>query len=266
MSLSTRLTAAMVMLVLLTVAAVDLLTYWSVETTILPGELERVDTHARVLTNEIEAYARVARADVITLASAVVVNSVVRANLGGGVDPRDGTTEEAARQQMASRFEVALGVKPSYMRLRLIGLADNGRELVRVDRSPADGTIHVVTGADLEQRGDRNYFKDTIHLARGDVYVSPIERNQETKGAAERPAFPVMRAASPLFTPEGAPFGIVIINVDMRPAFAAMRAATGAGRQIFVVNEDGDYLIHPDPEREFAFESGRRIRWQDDFP
>src|SRR5207253_4532599 len=35
---------------------------------------------------------------------------------------------------------------------------------------------------------------------------------------------------------------------------------------LFVVNERGDYLLHPDPGKAFAFEFGRSARWQDDFP
>ena len=33
-----------------------------------------------------------------------------------------------------------------------------------------------------------------------------------------------------------------------------------------MVNEHGDYLVHPDPAREFAFAVGPPARVQDDFP
>jgi PAS domain S-box-containing protein len=266
MNLSTRLAAAMVILVLLTVAAVGLLTYRSVETTILPGELERVETHARFLTSEIESDVRGARADVLAFTSGLAVTRVVRASLGGGIDPRDGTTETAARRQLSSRFEAALAVKPSYTRFRIIGVADAGREIAGVDRSPSDATVRVVADADLEQRGDRDYFKETIRLPAGLVYVSPIERNQDSKGATGSPAFPIMRVATPIFAPDGRPFGILIVDIDMRPAFSAMRSAARAGRQIFLVNDQGDYLVHSDPDREFGFENGRPVRWQQEYP
>src|ERR1700722_15211732 len=102
MSLSTRLTVAMVMLVLLTVAAVGLLTYRSVEATILPGELERVDAHARGLSAELRAYVRGARADVAAFRAAVALGGLMRANLAGGSDPQGGRTAAQWRDGLAS--------------------------------------------------------------------------------------------------------------------------------------------------------------------
>ena len=70
----------------------------------------------------------------------------------------------------------------------------------------------------------------------------------------------------PIYTPTASHFGIVIINVDLRQAFARIRSEMRGGIQIYVVNERGDYLLHPDPNREFGFEFGRPIRLQDDIP
>ena len=67
-------------------------------------------------------------------------------------------------------------------------------------------------------------------------------------------------------TPDGKPFGIVIINLDMRPMFAKLRASIERELQIHLVNEDGDYLLHPEAAREFGFDLGQRHRWQDEFP
>src|SRR5258708_8285254 len=38
------------------------------------------------------------------------------------------------------------------------------------------------------------------------------------------------------------------------------------GGQSYVVNDQGDYLVHPDPQREFGFEFAKPSRIQDDFP
>ena len=53
------------------------------------------------------------------------------------------------------------------MRIRFIGVADNGREIVRVDRGGADGSVRIATDAELQQVGDAPYFRDTIKLAAG---------------------------------------------------------------------------------------------------
>ncbi|MGC1575979.1 MAG: hypothetical protein WA813_07605, partial [Beijerinckiaceae bacterium] len=49
-------------------------------------------------------------------------------------------------------------------------------------------------------KGDRPYFKETIKLAENEIYVSPIDLNQEN-GAVEIPDVPTLRVATPIFAP-----------------------------------------------------------------
>jgi len=265
MTLTTRLTAAMVALVLLTAAAVGYLSYRNVEAGMLPTELERVETRARQLASELEAYVRSARADVIAFRSAVALEGLVRASQAGGTDPDSGLSAAQWGERFAARFAAELAAKPSYANFRVIGTADNGREILRVDRSGANDTIRIVPAAELQHQGDRDYFRQAVRLRLGEVYVSPIDLNQE-HGAIEVPYRPVIRVAAPVHAPDGRIFGIITINVDLRPAFDLIRSATRPGRRTFVVNERGDYLVHPDPTREFGFEFGTPARWQDEFP
>jgi PAS domain S-box-containing protein len=266
MSLTTRLAVAMVLLALLTVAAVGMLTYRSVETTVLPGELDRVETHARFLASQIEIEVRNARSDVAGFSTGLAVTGFVRASVAGGTDPLAGVSEATARERMAARMEVVVRVRPNYTRLRVIGIADNGREIARIDRSPVDGKVRRGAPDALRQQGARDFFQRAIALPPGGVYVSPIARDQEEVNGPPAPSFPIIRVAAPIFKPDGHVFGIVIANLDMRPTFAGLRTGAHDGRRIYVVNEQGDYLLHPDPGREFAFESGHPLRWQQGFP
>ena len=255
----------MVLLVLLTVAAAGVLTYRSIERAILPGELDRVDSSAHALSAQLTSYVGGARADVLTFRAAATLNGMMRASLAGGVDPADGRTEAQWRDGLAARFVSELGAKPDYLQFRVIGVADGGREIIRVDRFGADGAIRRVPDAELQRKGNRDYMTETLALPTGGVYVSRIDLNQQRAGI-ERPSVPVLRIATPVRAPDGKPFGIVVVNVDMRPLFASLAADTGDGRRIFVVNGDGDYLVHPDASRTFGFQRGRRFRWVDDLP
>jgi PAS domain S-box-containing protein len=265
MTLSTRLTVAMVALVLLTAAAVGYMTYRNVEAFALPRGLDRIDTRTRILAAELEAGARAARADVVGFAAAVAVEGIIRSRLAGGIDPIGGTSEAVWRARMASRYAAELAAKPSYREFRIIGSDDGGREIVRVDRQGPDGAIRVVPDAELVRQGDRDFFTDAIKLGGGDVYVSPIELSRQN-GIIRTPHIPVMRIATTLHKPDGAVFGIVIINIDLRPAFDRIRSAGRDGGRVYVVSAQGDYLVHPDTIREFGFELGRPDRVQDDFP
>jgi hypothetical protein len=93
-----------------------------------------------------------------------------------------------------------LGSKPAYSQFRLIGIDDGGRELVRVDRSGPNGAVRVIPDAELQRKGDRPYFRETIKLAENEIYVSPIDLNQEN-GAVEIPDVPTLRVATPIFAP-----------------------------------------------------------------
>jgi hypothetical protein len=243
MGLSIRLAAAMIALVLLTVGAVSVLSYRNLEAAIFPRALERVEGHARLLASELEGYARGARDDILGFRSAVALDGMVRARLAGGTDPVDGAPEEAWRERMATRYLAELGAKTAYQQFRVIG--SDGVEIVRVDRSGPMRTPRVVRGYELQSQADREFFKAAIALPPGGIYVSRIDlsRNQ---GAVVEPPVPTLRVATPIYT-DSKPFGIVVINVDMRPVFERLRTLARVGGQIFVVNDRGDYLLHPEP-------------------
>jgi PAS domain S-box-containing protein len=264
MKLSTRLAFAMVALVLLTTAALGLLIYRNIVTLILPRALDRVETHARLTALVLEASLRGARADATGFQAAIGVHNLMMARL-----ENPSTSLSAAeiewRRRLGLRFAAELASKPDYLQFRVIGVEDGGRELVRVDRSGPNGTIRMVGDADLQREGDQDYFKKTLALPANGVFVSNIDLNRES-GVIETPPIPTFRTAAPIIAPDGKPFGIVVINVDLRPAIGRIRDSVVGSTQAYLVNDSGDYLVHPDPNREFGFERGRRERIQDDFP
>jgi PAS domain S-box-containing protein len=256
----------MVLLALSTAGAVGMLTYWNLEKAILPSELARLQAHGQRQAARLEEVISLARDDVIAFASgAAALEGIVRARLNGGRDPQDGTTEQVWRTRMARRFAADLQAKPGYTQFRIIGVADGGREIVRVDRSGPDGVVRIVPDDQLQAKGDRAYFTEALKLPASAVYFSNIELNQE-HGKIEVPHVPVIRAATPIHTPAGEPFGIVIINVDLREAFARLSTPEHPTGNVYVVNQDGAYLLHPQAERSFGFEFGRQDRVQDEYP
>ena len=162
-------------------------------------------------------------------------------------------------------WSAELEAKPAYAEIRVIGVDDSQREIVRVDRRGPNGTIQIVPEGRLGPKGDRTYFKQTIKLRPGDIYVSPIMLDQ-IGPTIIMPPVPTLRVATPIFTPDGKPFGIFIINVDMRPAFDRVRSSARAGENVYLVDASGDYLIHPDRALEFGSMLGRPTGWQRDFP
>jgi signal transduction histidine kinase/CheY-like chemotaxis protein/HAMP domain-containing protein len=264
MKLSTRLIAAMVTLVLGTAAA-GVLGYRSVESAVVPVSLDRLQTQARARLGILDIYLRGVRGDVLSLRAIPAHDGLMRAVEGGGHDAEENTPKAKWRARVEGIYAGQLRAKPAIQQVRLIGAADDGRELVRVDRSGPNGAIRVVSQADLQTKGDRGYFREAIALPPGEVYVSPIELNQEY-GVLEVPHMPVVRVATAVADAAGKPFGVVIINLDIRPIFDAIRAAMDEDSLIYIVNEAGDFLLHPDPARAFGFDLGTRHRWEEELP
>jgi PAS domain S-box-containing protein len=265
MTLTTKLAAAMIALVAIAVTAVGWLSYHSLEQALLSRVLDRIETHSRLVAADLQSQVRGARADVAAFRSAAASNGLIRAHLNGGIDPVDGLSERTWHDRIAERMLAELEAKPAYAQFRIIAIEDGGREMVRVDRSGPNGAVRLVPDAELQRKGDQPYFKGTLGLPAHEIYVSALDLNREG-GIIETPRVPTLRVATRLLAPDGKPFGIVIVNVDMRPAFARVRSSVRAGEQIYVVNEHGDYLVHPDPAREFSSQQAAPTRWQTDFP
>jgi PAS domain S-box-containing protein len=265
MTLTTRLAIAMIALVAAAVSAVGWLSYRGLEQAILPRVLDRIETHSRLVAAELQSYVRGARADVAAFQSAAALNGLIRAHLAGGIDPVDGLSEKTWHERIAERLSAELEAKPAYAEFRIIGLDDGQREIVRADRTGPNGAVRIVPYEELQRKGDRAYFKETIRLRPGGIYVSPLNLIGGD-GAVKTPHVPALRIATPVFAPDGNPFGIVIINVDMRPAFERVRSSLRQGGEIYVVNAKGDYLVHPDAAQEFGSQLGKPTNWRADFP
>ena len=263
--LSTRLTIAMVAMVVIAAAVIEIVILQGIESTILPRARERMDAQVRLLAAELDNYVGGARADVRSFLSAAALDGIVRAHRNKGYHPDDGTAEEVWRTRFAQRLIAELKAKPAYLQFAIVGVADGGRELVRVDRFGANGAVRSVPDFELQRRGDADYMAEIMSSGRGEIYVSSIGLNRE-HGELEWPPSPVLRVAAPIFDADGTLFGALIINLDMRPIFSSIKASQSADESTFLVNERGDYLLHPDASREFGFEFGRSYRIQDDFP
>ncbi|MDD1523228.1 MULTISPECIES: PAS domain S-box protein [Bradyrhizobium] len=264
-TLATRLAIAMILLVAVTVAAVGWLGYRNTTQAVIPRVLERVEAQSRLLATNLESYVAGVRGDLVGYRAAAAINGLIRAHVGGGIDPVDGVSEQTWRERIAARLAAEIEAKPIYGQFRIIGVDNDQRELVHVDRSGPNGAVRIAPDGELERKSDRAYFQEAIRLAPGEIYVSPIELATRQGGTRASHA-PTLRVAMPLFTADDKPFGIIVANVDMRPALDRVRATTTSGGEIHVVNARGDYLVHPDRMREFGAAHDRPNDWRKDFP
>ncbi|WP_024343006.1 PAS domain S-box protein [Bradyrhizobium japonicum] len=264
-TLATRLAVAMILLVAITVAAVGWLGYRNTTQAVIPRVLERFEAQARLLASNLQSYADGVRGDLIGYRAAAAIKGLIRAHAAGGIDPSDGVSEQTWRERIATRLVAEIEAKPIYGQFRIIGIDNGQRELVRVDRSGPNGAARIAPDDELERKGDRAYFQETIRLRPGEIYVSSVDLATR-RGGTTAPHVPTLRVAMPLFTDDDRPFGIIVANIDMRPALDHVRSTVRSGGEIYVVNSRGGYLLHPDRTRELGASHDRPTDWRKDFP
>lgn len=202
-----------------------------------------------------------ARRDALFRVSTPEVQSYVKA-VSEASSQGDGSHVEEWKHDIQKRFEHLMEVNPEYLQLRIIGVEDGGRELVRTERRA--GAIVNVTNDQLQRKGDLTYFADSIRVGANETHVSQINLNRE-HGRIETPHRPVVRVSAPIRTETQGVFGFVIINIDLEAFFAELRDNLPEHRELYIANQDGEFLLHPDPARCFRFEFGTSDRMQDQF-
>ena len=150
---------------------------------------------------------------------------------------------------------------PNVSQLRFIGLADAGKELIRVERKLDRCT--VIADSLLQSKGDRDYFVTTTQLPEDSIYISEIDLNKEF-GVISLPYTPTLRMAYPIYF-SGKLKGIVIINSDLNPLYNEIQAIAGSNSYLSLVNSKSHYVLHQDTLKAFSFEFGRDSDFIDDF-
>lgn len=150
-----------------------------------------------------------------------------------------------------------------YLKIRLITRADHGLERVRVERQ-AQGLV-VAPESGLREKGQFPYVFNTLSTMPGHVYLSPIGLTPQT-GAPMDASLPTMRIGAPVVDASGEKVGVIVIDVDLARVFHRLDNDLQSGYQIYLANEWGDFLMHPDTRLTFGFERGRRELMQASFP
>lgn len=189
------------------------------------------------------------------LASILIARNVLQS-------PRSKTAEKEM-DEIADVFSAMLETYPEYMQIRLISAADHGREVVRIDR--VRGGVTRVSGADLQEKGHFPYVFETLSRSRNGVYVSDITLNHE-EGSHLAFEKPTLRIAAAVNNDIGTPIGLIVINLDVNLHFERLQANLPSSYRVYLANQWGDFLIHPDPAKTYGFEHGQRVFIQDAFP
>lgn len=267
--LKTRFAVIVSLFMLITAVLVGLVFYLGIDKYASQQKLDdfehQINTHGLVLNSKLRMF----KEDLQYLIATPPIQGLVRADQHNGKDPVDKSSLQQWRDRLGIIFSQYLKSKPVYTQIRLIK-ADDAAEIVRAHKE--HGEVEIVPEGNLQKKKGREYVKNTLALKKGQIYISNIELNREN-GVISQPYAPVIRVASPVYGDNGVLFGLVVINIDFTRALHDIEEISNlnktvltGGHDLYFTNSAGDYLIHPQRDKSFAFEFGEPLRIQEDFP
>ncbi|OQY30474.1 MAG: hypothetical protein B6I38_07430 [Anaerolineaceae bacterium 4572_5.1] len=175
----------------------------------------------------------------------------------------DPASQETAQKQKFAEKEFLnfAQTRKIYDQIRFIDA--EGNEIIRVNTS-SGGVLSVVPEENLQNKADRYYFSDSIAIAPGEVFVSPLDLNIEQGQIEILPDGsnkPVIRYGTPVVF-DGEVVGVIVTNVLAKNFLSLLE---NPDSPVYLVDKDGYYLYHQDEEKRWGRDLDTGITLLDDY-
>ncbi|MFY8328054.1 ATP-binding protein [Pseudoalteromonas sp. ZZD1] len=190
------------------------------------------------------------------------ISGIRRSLANNNVDPAFNVQVSVWQTRLAEIFTGFMRTDETLSQARYITLANQGQELIRVDRINKE--IIRIEGDALQKKGQRDYMLKASMQNKNTVYISPINYNREN-GEIQRPYTSTYRVAKPVFDEQGFVFAVLVTNYFAEPLLANLPKNTTEGVSVYLLNSQDQFLYHPDSNIQFGFEFGQDVRWADVF-
>lgn len=151
------------------------------------------------------------------------------------------------------RLQTFMKEKSHYDQVRLINL--KGNEVARINRTKSG--LAPVSSSGLQNKKDSSYFKASLALSVGEVFVSRLDLNVEN-GKVEEPWKPVFRVVTPYADRIGNIQGFLVVNVSAIDIMRRFKTLfNGYGHRLRLLNDKGFWIYHPDEQQMFGELTGK---------
>jgi len=170
-----------------------------------------------------------------------------------------------SKHELEEEYMLLCGQRGLYDQIRYLDAT--GQERIRVNYN--DGKPAVVPEQELQSKANRYYFKQTLSLDPGAVFVSPLDLNVE-HDQIERPLKPVIRFATPVVLNKNKQ-GVLVLNYLGQLLIQKLDGVSGGFHgESWLLNRDGYFLRGPSPQDEWGFmldhERGFATYYPDEWP
>lgn len=232
------------MMTALATISIGALNYYRTSDKTLDTAIENLADKTRLLALRFQDAYNSVQNEAIIASRTPPIKGLMRSMSHHGVDPKDGSTTALWKSRLEEIFTSIMQANPHYTQMRYIGLADHGRELVRVNKSD-DGYV-AVSPEDLQQKGNEPYM-DAVEKGRHTFFFSKVTMNRE-HGDVGKTITPTIRAVMPVKDAENKIFGVLVINVDFNNLMQKMFYSSRSKIEAFLTNQSGDYVEY-DPKK-----------------
>ena len=164
------------------------------------------------------------------------------------------------RSELEVEYANFLRRKGCYDQIRVINM--NGEETLRLNF--AGGQPVVVPAEELQDKEDRYYFRESLGLRPGEVYLSDFDLNLE-HGRIEVPLKPVIRCVAPIASVEGNVRSLLVLNFLGAPLLEHIDVTSHPGTTL-MLNAEGEYLRGPHAQDAWGWLLGHERSFPRQFP
>ncbi|MDG6777694.1 GGDEF domain-containing protein [Thiomicrorhabdus sp. zzn3] len=155
------------------------------------------------------------------------------------------------QRQLAKAYLNISRTRARYDQIRFLN--NDGQEIIRINYN--NGQPSIVPENHLQNKSHRYYVQDISQLGLNQIYVSRMDLNIE-HNLVERPFKPMIRVGVKLFSPDGSPMGMVVLNYlaeHMRQALKPPIHSQDGHSELSLLDQNGYWLKNVEPEKEWGF-------------
>jgi len=172
------------------------------------------------------------------------------------------TNNDTYKSVIEDNFKSFSMSKQIYDQIRFIDL--KGDEQCRVNAGPFEAFI--IPQSELQNKGHRYYFNDTIKLNVEEVFISDFDLNLENK-KVETPYKPMIRFGTPVISEDSEKIGVIILNYLGDYLLKQLNAHEPESySHNIMINTEGYYMNGITEESEWGFMLDHDLSFKNDFP
>lgn len=238
-----------IFIVLLTTASVGFISHTHIVETTLETAENNLFGKVQLLAARMQNRYDEIQKDAIAISRMPPIEGVIRSLANQNIDPIDGSSSDRWRERLIQIFSAMLKDNPAYTQIRYIGLADQCKELVRVDQGQGD--IVVISGADLQQKLEEPYMQQVLRGHRRFFFTDLTYNREHNK--IDSLMLPTLRAVQPIIDKQGRLFGAIIIDVDFKKMQSAVFTKLKGNEIAYLFDQMENFLEYDESNSSLKF-------------